>query len=258
MRTQKPANYFSWLGLLFFVTCLFISCSDNKKLNSPEPETTKSTPSSASPNATVSALCANPFYPVSPTFKREYRNTYSDARLNTTYTESFTNIAADSFTFNFNFSNGSSMTNGFKCTADGLASVEFAQINTPNNTVKFQTLSASGVTIPAPDKWTKGFKWTSHYEVEGKLPSGEAKGSINIANEIVGEETVVVPAGTFIAYKVESNIAQKMMASMGEGKPLSVPIDGAIKVTNWYAKDVGMIKTFVEGLSTVELVSFTK
>src|SRR5215208_2598129 len=92
VRTQKPATYFSWLGLLFFVTCLFISCSDNKNLNSPEPETTKSTPSSASPNTPVSAICANPYYPVSPTFKRDYRSTYSDVRLNTTYTESFTNI----------------------------------------------------------------------------------------------------------------------------------------------------------------------
>lgn len=258
VRTPAPAKFFSLPVFFFFVVLSLASCSGNKNSNTPESDVPKPAPLSASPSAPVSAICSNPYYPVSPTLKREYRSTYADVRLNTTYTESFTNIAPDSITFNFNFSNGSSMTNGFKCTADGLASVEFAQITTPNNTVKFQTLSASGVTIPVPDKWVKGFKWTSSYQVEGKLPGGEAKGSINIANEILGEETVVVPAGTFVAYKVESNIAQKMMASLGEGKPLSVPIDGAIKVTNWYAKDVGMVKTFVEGLSTVELLSFSK
>ncbi len=264
MRTPRPARFFSSskffssLTCLLMLTCGLLACSDNSNSKAPEGKANSSAPPSPPSMATVAAICANPYYPISPTLKREYRSTYSDARLNTTYTESFTNITPDSFTFNNSFSNGSSMTNGFKCTPEGLAALEFAQLSTPNNTVKIQTLSASGVTVPTPDKWAKGYKWTSSYEVAAKLPTGDAKGHINVANEIVGEETVVVPAGTFTAFKVESNIAQKMMASLGEGKPLSLPIEGTIKVTNWYAKDVGMVKTFVEGLSTVELVSFTK
>ncbi|MEW6125676.1 MAG: hypothetical protein AB1757_01325 [Acidobacteriota bacterium] len=261
---KKSITWKTFLSLtaICLLTILAVACSGNHNRNATNSEPARQpAPPSLPPDTPVPALCVNPYYPVSPTLKRQYRNTYTDTRLNTTYTETYTNIAADSFTYHFNFSNGSSQTNGFKCTAEGLATVEFAQVNSGGdqaNAVKFQTLKATGVTIPAPDKWVKGYKWTSSYEVEGKFPMGDAKGNITIANEIVGEENVTVPAGTYKAFKVEANIVQKMMASEGAGKPLTIPIDGSIKVVNWYAKDVGMVKTSVEGLSTVELLSFVK
>lgn len=90
----------------------------------------------------------------------------------------------------------------------------------------------SGVTFygysmaPTPDSWailsfplTTGKKWTRVY-------NSDYRGS----SEVIGTETVTVPAGTFTCIKVKTNFA---MLLFGMNK----------EIYDWYAPNVGLVKT---------------
>lgn len=209
--------------------------------------------------------CYNPYYPVTATARREYRITYEDTKLDpSTFVESFSDISRDSFTMRYEFPGGLTVTNGWRCTGEGLSAQEYVRGDSSHARFSFETKSTSGVTFPAAEQWAVGKKWRNSYEVEGRISGthgsqiGGGKGTIVIACEIVGEESVSVPAGTFNAMKVRSTITQKMTMTMQGAGGMHVPVESTIDTHNWYVRDVGMVKSQTEGLAGVELVSFSK
>jgi hypothetical protein len=119
---------------------------------------------------------------------------------------------------------------------DGLRTAEYTNAaNLSKANFKMETLESSGITIPK--NWEVGKKWTAEYKISAKLNAGAASsganGTIKIDNEIVSlDDKVTTPAGDFEAAKVVSNINMNLNIT----KPITM------KMTNWYAPGVGLIK----------------
>lgn len=94
--------------------------------------------------------------------------------------------------------------------------------------------------MPAANKWRVGYGWTSNMTMSGA--GGHGMNSTT-AYKITKMESVKTPAGTFNAFRIESDTTMKMdMKDMPKGMKvpgLSAPIHGVM----WYAKGVGMVKT---------------
>lgn len=221
----------------------------------------KPTPTASSAQANA---CANPYYPVSPSLKRRYTVTYVNSELKpATYVESFNNLAGDSFTLNIEFPDlKTTVQTNWKCTGDGLAALQYANVGAGSMRFTLETVKSSGITFPPADRWRVGEKWEASYDVKTKAGDGPAKqvatdttGTIVMASEIVGTESVTVPGGTFEAFKVAQTITQKLNVKT---PGMTIPVNTDFKSTSWMAKDVGLVKSTIEKTAVTELVSVTK
>ena len=77
-------------------------------------------------------------------------------------------------------------------------------------------------------------------------------------NEILGEESVTVPAGTFNTFKVKSKLTQKGTMQMTTGPAVSIPVNVSLDMLMYYAKGIGLVKSMVEKTALSELLSYTK
>jgi hypothetical protein len=110
------------------------------------------------------------------------------------------------------------------------------------------------LSLPPEAEWQPGKTWTHRMEFGAGLPVG--MGVATMANEIVGSETVTVPAGTFDALKVETLVDQQMTLDLpGVGKQ---SMDLSHRATSWYVKSIGMVKTVSDepDSMTIELVGY--
>ncbi|MBS1812072.1 MAG: hypothetical protein JST84_28170 [Acidobacteria bacterium] len=223
--------------------------------------------------------CYNAYYPASATLKRTYKSSYSGNNFPpSTFTETYSNFTSESFMHKMEFapyemksktgqtvaSSGAVVVeSGVKCKPDGLMALESGNLNAGQNVqYKYKTVKTEGISYPVESDWKVGKKWDLQYEIEGEfaktpLPNMTApKGTMNISSEIVGKESVTVPAGTFEAFKVSMTMTNKMVMKMN-GKEM--PMNNTVKSTAWFAKDVGMVKSLADvGGASTELVSITK
>ena len=116
----------------------------------------------------------------------------------------------------------------------------------------------SGVTIPAT--LNAGDSWTQTTTLEGtediKGTPVPAKNQFVNTCKAIGVESVTVEAGTFDAMRLECQTVYHITITM-QSNPIQTTV--TINVTNWSAKNTGLVKTVNtgEGLdSTIELVSF--
>src|SRR5262249_53276379 len=131
--------------------------------------------------------------------------------------------------------------------------------------LEMETLSANGVLIPAEGNWKPGYKWSAQYDTKAQLhgagsgPGSTMQSKVTIENEIVGEEAVTVPAGTFNAFKVKSQIRQTGTMTVGQGTAAtSMPLNLSLDIVAYHAKGVGMVKSMIEKMATIELIALTK
>jgi hypothetical protein len=207
--------------------------------------------------------CYNPYYPVLPGESLEYETKYEgDAQAPYTFTVTFPDIGDDSFVRRQESSSGLSVDTTWKCNSEGLASTQFGDLALLQTRLQLEARSASGVVIPAADRWRKGAKWEYSYTVGGKMVLGggapqsvSVNGSVSVENTIGKEELITVAAGTFDAFKVTSVFTEKL-AIKGTS---DMPFDISFTAESWYAKDVGLVKATSEDLRmSTELVTFTK
>lgn len=260
------------------LACLLLlaACGGGENANQAGAANNNATSSTASSSAsssaqTLSGDCANPFYPVSAVLKRRYTSTYAGGGLPaTSYTESFTEITPNAFKLQTTLEDGSTITHGWSCTGGGLAALEYAQLNFNNQggmKMDVETLRASGVMIPAAANWQVGYKWKTEFDILGKIEgagamgTGEMKATVTLAHEIVGEEPVTVPAGTFNTFKVQTRLTQTgtMSMSAGRGGPstANIPLNTSLDMVMYHAKGVGLVKSIIEKTATTELTSIT-
>jgi len=90
------------------------------------------------------------------------------------------------------------------------------------------------VPFRAGDKWK--FKWE-----ESRVRAGNEG-----THTVVGVEKVKVPAGTFEAVRVDTDVTSVTRGEATRGK-----------VSNWYAPNIGMVKRENDGTATWVLKSFT-
>lgn len=242
------------------------SSTANSSTTNASGKTASQTNSLASNNA-AQDFCQNAYYPIGAEVERKYRIVYQGNSLSPKeYTQTYTDVTTDKFTEHNKFTDVQNALN-FKCTAEGLQGLQYDNGNTVstvnNMRGKLKTIKAEGLTFPAEARWQPGEKWTGNYQVRWEIQAGS--GAPNTANatvegksEIIGAESVTVPAGTFDCLKVHHTITLRF-ASMKVGN-LTVPINQPITITTdaYYAKNVGMVKSIVAGTmggATTELIS---
>jgi len=130
-----------------------------------------------------------------------------------------------------------------QCTDDGII-----LLDAPGASVTYSGAQGSsalviqnveGVTLP--NDVQVGDNWSQTLQVAG----GNIHATIETSYNAVGYETVTVPAGSFNALKVEQN----GLVNMG-GQTLNS------HAFFWYAQDVGVVKSVIDGLSSSELIAY--
>lgn len=197
-------------------------------------------------------LCANEFYPIKTDFERQYK---ISGTAPASYVLSQTAPEGEKFTEKRNFASGLEITNNWLCTENGLRNAEFNNAATaPNMNFTMETLESSGVTFPKV--WEKGQKWTTDYKISAKanagMASGSADGTVTIENELIStDDKISVPGGEFTAARIDSVI--NMNLKMNGGK---IP-SPSIKMSNWFAPEIGLVKQDVKSGYGNVIVEYT-
>jgi len=211
--------------------------------------------------------CANPYFPAVNGATWTYAVTGGIQDFS--YTDTITNAGPDGFTISstFDLEGGLTRAQSWGCQAEGLVALEYtggpeAVLATEGLNAQFNTTGVSGVTIPA--NLSVGSSWTQTLNIEGDMVIGEgmtgsATGSVSIAANAVGTESVSTTAGTFDAIKVEIQQNFNVTANLSE---VSMPVTFTGVTTAWYAPGVGMVRSLISedlmgSTITVELQSYT-
>lgn len=224
------------------------------------PEPTATTEPTRAPEAAgdMSSNCNNPFFPVVEGASWTYNTTGASE---SSYTRAFSEVSEEGFVMT-HITEGSPvvLSTDYKCGEDGLSSGTLGGLPGADGGFSMQVTSFNGVNFPPADQWKTGAIWDVSYTVEGggtiQDIEATATGDVALSYEIVDQESVTVPAGTFDAYKVNSTLAQKLTMSMNG---MEVPVEFTINSVDWYAKDVGQVKSMTLGdfATTTELVSYS-
>ena len=121
----------------------------------------------------------------------------------------------------------------FRCVQGALTVVSLPSVAG----VEISKSSVTGVSLPAAADWRPGLSWTQVWTLAGRrgLLSGTAV--VGSRSQVLGRESVTVPAGTFMAWKV--NVKTVLDAKMG-----FVPLHQDFpEQTQWYAENVGLVRT---------------
>ncbi len=251
--------------------CILVVSAGCRRESPPAATSTASNANAAAtvaPTAAVATLCGAPYYPVRAGLEKQYRVTYAKGGVPpAAYTETHADITADSFKLRYAFPD-LIVDTGWNCTPEGMVALEYGKLDfarEQNASFKMETVARTGVTVPAAARWRVGEKWSSRYDIKSTIstgqkgdPPGEGAGTIEIANEIVGEEEVTVAAGKFRALKVESVFKMAMTVRVGK---MSVPTSTGMKNVSWFAEGVGMIRAVSTGDfagATTELVGLKR
>ncbi len=213
---------------------------------------------SVSPSAT-SGACSNPYQPVSTGAAWTY-DLHSSATGDSTYTDTISSVTSDGYSVTSSFEDLTKII-PWSCTAQGLVALQYT--NAPgtisNGGIQFsvETTSVRGVTFPA--SIALGDRWSQRYSLSAKLVSsqgsGSGRGSVSTSYRALGNEDVVVPAGTFSALKVR--LSGKYLFTITVAG-LSAPANHTFSGFLWLVRDVGVVKTSVTVNGTFSLTATTE
>jgi hypothetical protein len=202
--------------------------------------------------APVQAACDNPFFPA----KAGSSKTFAIQGESKTYTMRVTNATANGFTLRYEYTDPVRVLESpYTCTPEGLTSPSlFSSGFGPDANITTQVKASSGIVIPAEGRWRVGSSWT--YANEGTITAHDkTRGQLvytfknEITFQIVAQEQVKVPAGTFQAFKVVLTLKGEFGAK-GTSQPINY------RITQWYAKGVGLVRQ--EDQNAVhELINYT-
>jgi hypothetical protein len=219
------------------------------------------------PEETVSAPVLSSTETAAPTPTRKPTmcdNTYQPARSGDTWVYQGSNTARQSYTrtdkvvksatdaFNVE-STVETITYSvdYSCTEAGLVANNPIQqylgalLATPSSNLEVTLISASGVSLPA--RIDPGDQWQQVAEADAKINGTPTNGRIIFDYNAIGIEEVRVPAGTYEAMRVDTEIRIEVTL-------FRIPA-GSYALTMWLAPDVGIIKT--EGTSHVTGIEFS-
>lgn len=211
-----------------------------------------------SPSVT-SGACANPYQPVSTGAAWTY-DLHSSASEDSTYTDTIASVTSDGYSVTSSFADLTRVV-PWSCTPRGLVALQYA--NAPgtisNGGIQFsvETTSVTGVTIPA--SIAPGDRWTQRYVLSAKLVSsqgsGSGVGSVSTGYRALGNEDVVVPAGTFSALKVRFSGTYRFTITVaGASAPANHTFSGFL----WLVQNVGVVKTSVTVNGSFSLTATTE
>jgi hypothetical protein len=128
-------------------------------------------------------------------------------------------------------------------------------LNAQNIQLSLEVTNASGVTFPS--KISPGDQWQQNLDVEGSVrvanEEGKATGTAQMSFNALGNESVMVPAGTFDALKVEVDTTLNLNVTY---QGLSLPVTFSGSHTYWFVQNVGWVKA--TGTGSVLGTSFSE
>lgn len=117
--------------------------------------------------------------------------------------------------------------------------------------IKLTRAAVSGVGIAAAAAWKPGATWALIWDLEGRQGVLSGKATITVRRQVMNREKVMVPAGTFDAWKVKG-----LLRVVGKLGP--VPLNRDLgEFEEWYAEGVGLVKSS-SSYSVTELMTLKK
>jgi len=226
-------------GIFLALTLLLAACGSSIATPAPT-DTTVPTETSI-----ATSPCANPYFPVVEGATWTYLATGTGE--DSTWTATVSEVSETGFTLSTQFDELAT-TQQWACTPEGLAALQYgggpeAVITASSLLGVFETSDASGVSIPAQiqvgDAWQQSFSMHGQMVIREGV-TADANGTISQSFVATGLETVAVPAGSFEAMKVDTNIVFDLQLSMGG---ISLPMNFDAVSTNWWAPGIGWVKS---------------
>ncbi|MBP9869352.1 hypothetical protein KBC59_02240 [Patescibacteria group bacterium] len=225
----------------------------------------ESRPSAASMEANTLASgsidgCTHEYLPL----KNGHSITYVSrmAGKDSTFTYAVKNVSGKKATIEYDFGNASKIEIEFECSEDGiraLSQVDFSKaFGGPIASATSKTKSASGELVPKDfhvgSAWSQTFESEAEIENEAMKNMGMSKFTtiMKMDHKAVGEESVTVPAGTYTAIKVETD-----MTITTKFSPTAAPTESKMKTTAYWVKGIGMVKSVSGEGSTASLMEAT-
>jgi hypothetical protein len=206
------------------------------------------------------AACDHPYFPM----KQGAKYVYAQAGSALQVTEVVSKVDGNHVTYDVTTSGtatpSSTRVVTGECSPTGFT-IDRSTTSRPGSTVK--VLSTSGSEFGSPEQMKVGASWFSARSIESQSTKRTVRTDTKSTSKVVASERVRVPAGEYLALKVESHVevVNTLVAAPGAKGPEMPVIKGM--VTTWLVKGVGLVKSQSGGdgdeLSpALELVSFTK
>lgn len=201
------------------------------------------TPSGRAPLATRGG-CENAYYPLNPGSSITYR-LMSGSSAPSSYRVNVLDSEAGRHRIQYVFqADGGSLTlnQDFTC-EDGVISAkgyaDFSQAVAGAPGFRYETVSVEGVFLPADLRVGSEWETTYNMVIRSDDPAMKAvldgkRQTLRMKNTIVGEETVTVPAGTFTALRMASDV--------NITSEIAVGFRSNFLSETWLVRDVGMVK----------------
>ncbi len=201
---------------------------------------------------TVTGACANEYYPIDPSVTKNFEMKGAESDK---YSLTQKDITETGFKEDRKFTNGTVVTNNWTCLDEGLKAAEFTnQASFSKGNFEMETVKSDGITIPKTLE--AGKEWTSDYDVKVKLNAMKinvnADGKVKIAHKVVSiDEPITVAGNEYNAARIDSEIRVTVTV---RGRTMET---GKVTASNWYVKDLGMVKQKTDGTFGETTVEYT-
>jgi hypothetical protein len=218
------------------------------------------------------AGCYNAYYPASTKLKRVYRHIELGEFSLVKWLEFSSNITDEGFTIKESIISKEKpdvsdwadenvmRESDYRCAPEGLARIEYAKRGRESRSNIFKTLKTAGISYPNENEWKAGKKWQAWFLVETHHRKTTPAKIVTRAThtfqyEIVGRESITVPAGTFEAFKV--TVVESVRVHVNN-TGFKMPMNQSVKYLCWHAKDIGLVKSLGQSKTGLELISVEK
>jgi len=251
---HKPVKKYLGLFLAFILITACSSAGGNSTQQASNPTeaaptsnetqtqpTAAPTSSSGTTPISATASCVNAYYPVREGSTWTYQSTGSPAG-NYSFTDTITALRPDGFTLTSKFDT-LTRTQEWACRPEGLVALQLGggALTSQNLKLEVATQNTSGVNYPANiavgDQWDYALDFTGKMELAGS--SGEAKGNDKSHFTALGMESVIVPAGTFNALKIQVDTILDISVTV---QGVSVPVTFSSSYIYWFVPNTGWVK----------------
>jgi hypothetical protein len=230
---------------------LVAACSGAAPRSDVSPDATRTTATegeNTSPTAdAVAGPCDNAYLPVAEGNSWTYE---LSEPAGTMYTDTITEVAGSGFTVTTEFEELTKRTK-WSCSDDGVTALMYgtgpaASLSVGGLAADFATTDVTGVTLPSDV--STGDRWRQTFDIAGRLDAAGVRtkvtGSVDYVLHAGDVQTVEVPAGTFEAIAIDTDVTLDLTPSTGGvGIPLTLHLDGV----QWFAEDVGLVRSESEG-----------
>ncbi|HWR00047.1 MAG TPA: hypothetical protein VN397_04360 [Candidatus Methylomirabilis sp.] len=211
--------------------------------------------------ATSASACAHPYYPIRQGYEIGYTNTITGAP-ESAFTMKVAKAERNTATLEYVFSQTGApanatpltMTQELECAGGNIRAKGQLDMASALSGMQVRSTTKKSTGELLPSDLAVGSEWDNEFQVETETDSpvavrlgmGRTSSTMVMHHKAIREEDITVPAGTYRALVVETDMTITMsFGSLPAQKPTTV------RSTEYWVKDVGLVKT-VTGTSKTE------